>query len=100
MDTRPGNPGVRLSGHGLNFWAKPFQGFYAADHSVTDGVKAFEKHRIRPMYAGANMGHPSREHGLVVAREFFFATCKAPAVRFFQPVQQQKLLCKKAYLSG
>jgi hypothetical protein len=24
------------------------------------GAKAFEKGRFRPMYAGANMGHPSR----------------------------------------
>ena len=29
-------------------------------HMVTPGVKAFEKIRFRPMYAGANMGHPSR----------------------------------------
>ncbi len=29
------------------------------------GVKALEKHRFRPMYAGANMGHPSREVGFV-----------------------------------
>jgi hypothetical protein len=32
---------------------------------VTDGVKAFEKCRIRPMYAGANMGHPPRGSGFV-----------------------------------
>ena len=25
----------------------------------TKKLKAFEKHRFRPMYAGANMGHPS-----------------------------------------
>jgi hypothetical protein len=27
-------------------------------------VKAFEKIHFRPMYAGANMGHPSRTLGL------------------------------------
>jgi hypothetical protein len=27
---------------------------------VTYGAKAFEKNRFRPMYAVANMGHPSR----------------------------------------
>ena len=27
--------------------------------SLVDRVKAFEKNRFRPMYAGANMGHPS-----------------------------------------
>ena len=31
---------------------------------MTNRVKAFEKKRFRPMYAGANMGHPS-----VVIRE-------------------------------
>jgi hypothetical protein len=29
------------------------------------GVKALEKHRFRPMYAQANMGHPSREVGFL-----------------------------------
>jgi hypothetical protein len=28
------------------------------------GVKAFEKSRFRPMYAQANMGHPSRKYDL------------------------------------
>jgi hypothetical protein len=28
-------------------------------------VKAFERFRFRPMYAGAHMGHPSREEGFV-----------------------------------
>jgi hypothetical protein len=30
------------------------------------GMKAFEKFRFRPMYAGATMGHPFREEGFVV----------------------------------
>jgi hypothetical protein len=29
-------------------------------------VKALETHLFRPMYAGANMGHPSREEGFVL----------------------------------
>ena len=32
---------------------------------ATHAVKAFEKLRFRPMYALANMGHPSREGGFV-----------------------------------
>ena len=32
--------------------------------SLVHGVKAFEKSRPQPMYACANMGHPSREGGL------------------------------------
>jgi hypothetical protein len=32
---------------------------FPAEQSKTK-VKAFEKHRFRPMYAAANMGHPSR----------------------------------------
>jgi hypothetical protein len=32
-----------------------------AGKSLTNGVKALEEHRFRPMYAGANIeGHPSR----------------------------------------
>ena len=30
------------------------------EYTVANGVKAFEKDRIQPMYASANMGHPSR----------------------------------------
>jgi hypothetical protein len=30
---------------------------------VVHGVKALEKYRFRPMYAEANMGHPSRTMG-------------------------------------
>jgi hypothetical protein len=32
---------------------------------VAHGAKAFEKIRFRPMYAGANMGHPSRTRTVV-----------------------------------
>jgi hypothetical protein len=30
------------------------------NHTVTDGLKAFEICHFQPMYAEANMGHPSR----------------------------------------
>jgi hypothetical protein len=58
-------PHVRPSVHGLRKMAKPFQGSHPAEYTVAKGVKAFEKDRIRPMYAEANMGHPSRRKGLV-----------------------------------
>jgi len=45
--------------------AGPFQRYYYAGKKtvaggkvLAHGVKAFEKNRFRPMYAGANMGHP------------------------------------------
>ena len=64
--TRP----LRLDGcpsvPGLRKMAKPFQGSHPAEYTVAKGVKAFEKDRIRPMYAEANIeGHPSRRKGLV-----------------------------------
>jgi len=37
----------------------------AGARALMHGLKALEKHRFRPMYAGANMGHPSREFGFV-----------------------------------
>jgi hypothetical protein len=30
------------------------------ERAIRTKAKAFEEHRLRPMYAGANMGHPSR----------------------------------------
>jgi hypothetical protein len=35
---------------------------------LVHGVKAFEKHRFRPMYATANMGHPSRTIGFGLSK--------------------------------
>ena len=44
---------------------RPFErSFYADKSRLLEGAKAFEKNRYRPMYAGANMGHPS-----IVVRE-------------------------------
>ena len=61
-------PHVRTSVHGTKKTGRsPFQrSCHAAERQllkglilVTHRVKAFEKNRYRPMYAGANMGHPS-----------------------------------------
>ena len=47
----------------------PFERFYSArkaasaGRAVVHGAKALEEHRFRPMYAEANMGHPSRTIG-------------------------------------
>jgi hypothetical protein len=37
---------------------KPSQSSHPTDYTVADGVKAFEKDRIRPMYAGARGTRP------------------------------------------
>jgi hypothetical protein len=40
---------------------------------VRDQVKAFEKYRFRPTYAGANVGHPSLPEGLLrITSEYHF----------------------------
>jgi hypothetical protein len=40
---------------------------------VRDQVKAFEKYRFRPTYAGANVGHPSLPVGLLrITAEYHF----------------------------
>jgi hypothetical protein len=33
------------------------------EESLVHGVKALEEHRLQPMYAKANMGHPSQTIG-------------------------------------
>src|ERR1700688_3316093 len=48
----------------------------AGARALMHGVKALEKHPFRPMYAGANMGHPSREVGFVTTRESSQPRCR------------------------
>ena len=56
---RPGRvPHVRPSVHGPKMTGEALQCFLSMNHTVTDGVKAFEKCHFPAMYAGANMGHP------------------------------------------
>ena len=57
-------PHVRPSVHGLKTMGEALPKLSLHDQAVTDGAKAFEKYRFRPMYAQANMGHPSRGEGL------------------------------------
>ena len=67
MEPRTGNPG-RLSVHGPKTMGRsPFYRSYSANKRqlararvLVHGVKALEKHRFRPRYALANLGHPSR----------------------------------------
>ena len=52
-------PHVRTSVHGTKKMGAALPNVLLwGEILLTLGVKAFEKNRFRPMYAGANMGHP------------------------------------------
>ena len=42
---------------------------------MTYQVKAFEEHRFRPTYAGANVGHPSFQKATLEPEEYDYVAC-------------------------
>jgi hypothetical protein len=49
--------------------------FCRKDAWVAYQVKAFEEHRFRPTYAGANVGHPSFQKATLEPEEYDYVAC-------------------------
>jgi len=87
-------PHVRPSVHGLNTTGEAPQCFLSMNHTVTDGVKAFEQCHFRPMYAGRTWGTRPGNRACGGSRTFS-ASLEAPEVSLFPPMQTFSAACLK-----